>query len=77
MECSLSACLFVQLLHCSHRAKRCVRCQSHLAWFPNPLSTQQVSIKSLKILLIYFPQNWHFWNGVLCVNNLGQSVECR
>ena len=27
-------------------------------------STQQVSIWSLKMLLIYFSQNGHFWNGV-------------
>ena len=29
-----------------------------------PVSTQQVSIESLKMLLIYFSQNGHFWNGV-------------
>ena len=29
-----------------------------------PVSTQQVSIWSLKMLLIYFFQKGHFWNGV-------------
>ena len=36
-------------------------------------STQQVSIWSLKMLLIYFSQNGHFWNGVGSANNISQS----
>ena len=34
-----------------------------------PVSTQQVSIWSLKILLIYFFQNGHLWNSVMPSND--------